>query len=446
MACLLESEIDDDSGRQYVKMHDVIRDMAIWITRDRGQNENKWLVIDKDEDMSAEMISKWGEAEKVFIWGEFIRNIRGTLAACSQLQILFVRKTNVTLVPRGFFDSACLTVLDMSDNEHIQLFPEEICNLICLRYLNLSKTGIRELPREIKNLTRLRWLLLDKTSEHFLIPTGAITSLPLNVFSQWLWSTNLSDPSYVFTGWGSFPGQSNEKEIIEELERMQHLTDLSIFVSKASSALKIFQSPNLQRSISKVMIKDCQDLADIIISYSPTVSGLFSHLKVLHLEDCPMLREMKITQRIGQAPGGFCFPSLIDVLVRKCGLLNLSWLAHAPELSTLRVLDCESLEKILGDGYVGEESAALGLFLHLRILMIEYLPSLTSIYDQTLPFPQLEHLSIQRCPRLRKLPLDSNSTRGSLKKVLTNRQWWNNLEWDDDAARSIFTAKWSQLG
>ncbi|KAI6689553.1 hypothetical protein NL676_026381 [Syzygium grande] len=62
-ACLLESGLDL-YGEEYVKMHDVIRDMATWIARDRGQKENKLLVIENAEDISEEMISKWREAKK----------------------------------------------------------------------------------------------------------------------------------------------------------------------------------------------------------------------------------------------------------------------------------------------------------------------------------------------------------------------------------------------
>ncbi|KAL3737119.1 hypothetical protein ACJRO7_025959 [Eucalyptus globulus] len=122
-ACLLESGYNDYGP--YVKMHDVIRDMATWITRDRGQGENKLLVIEKEEDMSAKMISKWGEAEKVSLWGGWIQNIDQTPPSCSQLKTLFVRETNVRLVPIGFFNSmvACLTILDLSNNRHIKLFP-----------------------------------------------------------------------------------------------------------------------------------------------------------------------------------------------------------------------------------------------------------------------------------------------------------------------------------
>ncbi|KAF8030804.1 hypothetical protein BT93_D0100 [Corymbia citriodora subsp. variegata] len=220
MACLLESvrdDDDDDDEDQCVKMHDVIRDMAIWIARDHGRRENKLLVIEKEEDLSAKMIFKWGEAKKVSLWGRCIQNIDQAPPRCSQLETLFVRKTFVSLVPRGFFDSmaTCLTVLDLSNNSDIVLFPEEICDLINLQYLNLSQTNISELPMEMKNLTHLRRLLLNhmgysEVGDSVLIPMGAITSLPLNVFSMW--------ESY----------SKKEEEMVEELGHMQDLTDLSI--------------------------------------------------------------------------------------------------------------------------------------------------------------------------------------------------------------------------
>ncbi|KAK2631419.1 hypothetical protein EUGRSUZ_L02932 [Eucalyptus grandis] len=312
-ACLLESGFDL-YGRPIVKMHDVIHNMAIWIARGHGQWENKLLVIENEEDMSTEMISKWGEAGKVSLWGSLIANINRTPPICSQLETLFVRETKVRLVPRGFFESmtACLKVLDLSDNENIESFPEGICDLISLQYLNLSGTCISELPGEIKNLTRLRWLLLDNIKSGISIPTGAIASLPLNVLS--MWRCNLK----------------KEEEVVAELKDMQDLTDLSIMVQKSFSALKLFQS--LQRCIRRVWINDCEDLTCIPISRSLKGSDNFSHLEVLYLKNCPMLVKMEITQGIGRVPNYYCFPSLVEVLIANCRSLDLSWLVHAPKL------------------------------------------------------------------------------------------------------------------
>ncbi|KAK3439989.1 hypothetical protein EUGRSUZ_B00330 [Eucalyptus grandis] len=409
-ACLLESGPYNVYERATVKMHDVIRDMATWIARDHGQRENKLLVIENEKDMSAEMISKWREAEKVSIWGNLITNINRAPPVCSQLETLFVRKTRVGLVPRGFFESmtACLKVLDLSDNKIIDSFPEEICNLISLEHLNLSSTCIVKLPKEIKNLTRLRCLLFDNRYIPYtsiLIPTGAIASLPLNVFSLWQCSLD------------------KEEKVVEELGNMQYLTDLSIKVQKSFSVLKIFQS--LQRCIRRVYITNCKDLPSISINHSSEGSGDFSHLEVFHLFNCPMLVKMEITQGIEREPNCFCFPSLVHVFVQSCGFLDLSWLVHAPKLRKLEVKVMPSMEKIIGD-----EFATLGLFSCLKYLTIENLPNLRSICDHTLPRGM--EFRVGKCPGLKKLPLDSNGARGGFS-ICGSEDWWANFKWNPAA-------------
>ncbi|KAI6689521.1 hypothetical protein NL676_026349 [Syzygium grande] len=350
-ACLLESGLD--SNGEYVKMHDVIRDMATWIARGHGERERKWLVIEREEDMSEEMISKWGEAEKVSIWGKWIRNIDNTPSQCPQLETLFVRETRVTFMPKGFFDSmtACLAVLNVSDNKYIKSFPEGICNLINLRYLNLSGTG-------------------------------AITSLPLNVFSLWKCTVYLKERGLV-----------KKEETVEELGCMQHLTDLSINMHESSSAQK----------------------------YSnPRIYGDAHALSILLYQ----AEEMKITQGIGRAPNCSCFPNLVDVWVNKCGLSDFS--------GTLMVVSCDSMERIIGDGFAREELADSGLFARLEILYLYSLPKLTSICDQALSFPQGVLFCVGQCPGLRKLPLDSSSARGSFE-VGAPKEWWAGFEWDPTA-------------
>ncbi|KAF8024914.1 hypothetical protein BT93_F1918 [Corymbia citriodora subsp. variegata] len=393
MACLLESERDYKG--EYIKMHDVIRDMATWIARDRGQRENKLLVIEREEELSAKMIFKWGEAKKVSLWGKCIWNIYQAPPRCSQLETLFVRETNVKLVPRGFFDSmvAHLTVLDLSSNRNIKLFPEWICNMINLQYLNLLKTHICELPREIKNLT-------------------PIASLPLNVFSKWE------------------SGLEMEEEMVKELGRMQYLTDLSIRVYKSSSALKIFQS--FQRCIRRVEIFENNNLTYISISPSLKGSDNFSHLEELLLRRCPRHVKMETSQGIGRAPNSSCFPSLVDVNVEHCGLLDLSWLVHAPKLQRLKVISCGVMETIVGDEIAREELVTSGLFSRLEYLRIDYLPKLRSICNHTLFFPPGVGFYIRGCPRVRKLPFDSNSARGSFS-IIGDEHWWAKFKWDPTA-------------
>lgn len=170
-------------------------------------------------------------------------------------------------------------------------------------------------------------------------------------------------------------------------------------------------------------------------------SNSFLHLERLYLWSCTTLKEIEITQEVGRAPKYSCFPNLVWVVIMECGFLDLSWLVHTPKLQKLLVDSCKSVEKIIGDGFALEELVASGLFSRLERLRIRNLPNLTSICEQTLPFPQLKSLEIYKCPRLRKLPLDSNSARGSLEEIRVEADWWAKLEWEDDAARAHFTAR-----
>ncbi|KAL3737118.1 hypothetical protein ACJRO7_025958 [Eucalyptus globulus] len=140
-------------------------------------------------------------------------------------------------------------------------------------------------------------------------------------------------------------------------------------------------------------------------------SNGFLHLEQLNLWGCTMLKEIEITQEVGRAPKYSCFPNLVTVTIDYCGFLDLSWLVHIPKLQELNIGGCDSMEKIIGDGFAPEELVASGLFSCLKRLNISNLPNLTSICERTLPFPQLKSLGIFNCPRLGKLPLDSNSAR-----------------------------------
>ncbi|RVW77089.1 Disease resistance protein RPS5 [Vitis vinifera] len=51
----------------------------------------------------------------------------------------------------------------------------------------------------------------------------------------------------------------------------------------------------------------------------------------------------------------------------------------------------------------------------------------------------LEIISVINCPRLRRLPIDSNSATKSLKKIEGDLTWWGRLEWEDESVEEIFT-------
>ena len=70
-----------------------------------------------------------------------------------------------------------MRVLNLSNNDNLIELPVEIGKLVALRYLNLSRTKIRELPIELTNLKNLMTLLLDSMKSLKIIPHELVPGL-----------------------------------------------------------------------------------------------------------------------------------------------------------------------------------------------------------------------------------------------------------------------------
>ncbi|KAL5720991.1 hypothetical protein ACHQM5_013605 [Ranunculus cassubicifolius] len=96
------------------------------------------------------------------------------------------------------------------------------------------------------------------------------------------------------------------------------------------------------------------------------------------------------------------------------------------------------MERIL----VEEDSVACdeNTFSRLKQLHLSGLPRLESIYSSALPFLSLMEVVIYDCPKLRSLPLDSNSAQNVMQFIKGSSDWWNNLEWENESTKSTFTS------
>ncbi|KAK8674633.1 hypothetical protein V6N13_032742 [Hibiscus sabdariffa] len=78
-------------------------------------------------------------------------------------------------------------------------------------------------------------------------------------------------------------------------------------------------------------------------------------------------------------------------------------------------------------------------FLKLERLGLLSLPKLKSIYWDALPFPCLKRIHVGDCPKLKKLPLNSDSAKGNHITIWVRKEdWRNNLEWENKATRDAF--------
>ncbi|KAK9229568.1 hypothetical protein WN944_022531 [Citrus x changshan-huyou] len=110
----------EEDGEGSVTLHDVIRDMALWIAYELAEEEENF-----------------------------------------------------------WFMQPCLKVLNLSNSPCLEKLPSRISRLVSLQHLDLSSSGILELPKELGFLGNLACLNLENTSSH-----GTITRQLISNFSK----------------------------------------------------------------------------------------------------------------------------------------------------------------------------------------------------------------------------------------------------------------------
>lgn len=410
--CLLE-EVQTYFGN-YVKMHDLLRDLALWIA---SQDEGNKILASKpenDELIIEQQSVTWNEAVRVSLWSFLVTSLAPrpfslwrflkksptpAPPSCPRLLTLLVRYASMKELPEWFFQSMpALRVLEWSRNGNLTKLPMQKGELINLRYLNLSDTVISELPIEIKGCCKLIILLLDGTKKLKAIPKGLLSELSaLQVFSRvpTVHYKSYKDKSSVF-------GVSDSSLL--ELESLKHIQDVSVVLSTVDSVQKFQSSSKLKSCIRRLIIK------------TPESSSTSSITTMLHDGD---------------------FQNLQDLFISNCSVQYLTCLVKIPLLRFLFASNCPLLEEIIANHEA--EEPIIG-FTHLKQLNLNGLPELRSICGSAMAFPSLESIYVSQCQNLKKLPLNSQS--GKRNTVLIGgEEWWNQLAWDDDATKDVFSSK-----
>ncbi|RZB53465.1 Translation factor GUF1-like, mitochondrial [Glycine soja] len=131
-----------------IKMHDMIRDMALWLACDHGSNTSIQILSGKSD--------------------------------CSNLSTMIVRNSELTdLSDEIFLTANTLGVLDLSGNKRVKELHAIIGELVSLQHLDLSGTGIQELPRELQNLKKLSTTREKSTIDLSQYPTELVRNFSI---------------------------------------------------------------------------------------------------------------------------------------------------------------------------------------------------------------------------------------------------------------------------
>ncbi|XP_028061861.1 disease resistance protein At4g27190-like [Camellia sinensis] len=446
-ACLLLEGKDEN----FVKVHDVIRDVALSIAKDDG----KEILVKHGE-------KKWPEKDTCESSSAMSLRFDNTLElpddlVCPQLHTLAMKlKRNINPllnVPDRFFSGMeKLTILEL--NRICMLPPLSLANLVNLRMLwldncvlgdiailkdlnnnleilSLQGSNIEVLPSEIGQLTRLRLLDLGNCKKLTEIPQGVISNL------------SRLEELYILDDYEFGHREERSKVNLDELGKLTQLTTLEIHIPNVTLLPKDFCFENFIRfkisigisiigmPISDTSSKSCKLVG---VSLMDKFIVLLLRAEELHLEKIEGLQEVlhdrggegSFMERHRLNPSGF-FNNLIQLTILDCRLKYLFSLSCArgfPRLQRLGIFNCEMMEAIVGIEEEKDEdelSSQVINFSQLKYLCLGNLPKLISFYpkvekmstsegssstqaqflfNEKVAFPVLEYLNIQKLPNI----------------------------------------------
>ncbi|RWR88041.1 putative disease resistance protein isoform X1 [Cinnamomum micranthum f. kanehirae] len=452
-------------GEMCVKMHDLIRDMAIDITR----TENPRSVIYAGQQLKEFSTELPEDAMRISLMLNDIKEL-SVEPNCQHLLTLFLQINPLQKIsPDSYFNHMC-----------------------SLRVLNLSFTHIKSLPNSVSNLKNLRALHLDNTSELRVFPAGIIPRL-----------SHLEELTMRESGW-KWSSKTGEGAGIEEIMNSTRLAILDIQFKELSDFLQHAKSNKWQtmkrfflavgRSVLLDSVAECScveiggcdligeenqlllpDTTQRLVISDCQISSLWHFTRLLHkselyrcqisfcknmeylmAEEEPLLPDIKeleifcireLLVLCKGIPSPDALKSLESLIVFRCKklkyLLPARLLQQLRCLKSISVLSCWQMKEIVGEeeemGITREDdNNAMLILSQLQRLCIHDLPELKGICSRVFICNALETIDIFRCLELKKLPFSVDNLPCALKEIKAEKEWWDSVEWDHPRTKAHF--------
>ncbi|KAL0754631.1 hypothetical protein Bca101_092299 [Brassica carinata] len=397
-ACLLMTV--DTSEK--VKMHDVLRQMALWVASSFGEKDENFIVKTCAGLKEMPKVTDWKAVRRMSLGRNEIRDISISPDCLNLTTLLLTRSGTLVNISGKFFQSMPkLVILDLSTNINLAKLPEEVSNLVSLRHLDLSRTCLENLPEGLGKFIQLRYFALRGVRTR---PSLSVISSLVNIEMLLL-----RDTTFV------------NMELIDDIKSMKNLKGLGISIE--STVGSCIQHITLERVISK----------EGPLQFETAMASLRS----IEIQGGTISDIMEHTSYGCRSTSAISFQNLSVVKISRVnGMQDLSWLVFAPNLISIHVMgpsrelqEIISREKVSG---ILNEGSSIVPFRKLRELQLRFLMELKSIYWERLELPSLERVFIMRCPKLKKLPF-SKERAYYFDLRAQNEEWFERLEWEDEA-------------
>ncbi|RVW94752.1 Disease resistance protein [Vitis vinifera] len=387
--CLLEN---GDGGRsRTVKKHDVVRDVSIWIA---SSDDKCKSLVQSGIGLSKIPESKLTESlKRISFMDNELTALPDRQIACPGASTLLVQNNRpLEIVPEEFLlGFQALRVLNLSETR-IQRLP--------LSLIHPCYTNIKELPAGLEQLSNLRELNLSCTDGLKTFRAGLVSRLSS------LEILDMRDSSYRWC----LKTETNEgKATLEELGCLERLIGLMVDLTGSTYPFSEY-APWMKRlksfriSVSGVPCYVWTDLL-FFMKFRPQ-GGCCAPNDLL-----PNLEELYLSSL-------YCLESISELV----GTLGLKF----SRLKVMKVLVCQKLKADLN---------VISCCSKLAGNTLKRLPKLKTLSRQEETWQHLEHIYVEECKSLKKLPLNEQSA-NTLKEIRGDMEWWKQLEWDDDVTSS----------
>ncbi|KMT04686.1 hypothetical protein BVRB_7g168690 [Beta vulgaris subsp. vulgaris] len=437
-SCLLETCQD----QRVVKMHDLVRRMALSIARDNfmvetgvtskmefsGNLHAISLIKSSISLIPSGNFLKFANLSTLYLQNNPIEVIpESFFLQMRTLHVLSLSATHIIRLPSSIGALEELQVLDLSSCQKLKEVPQ-LAKLHNLRFLDLSQTAVEKVPRSLEMLKKLTELDLSSVLEPKRVPNGVLSAL-----------SRLKRLSCHVLG------VIHELQNLKSLEildaKFENLFDLSVYVKSEHWRtlecfhLEVGHQIRPKRFYNRgVSLNGCtlsgQEAEQFVLPYD---------IWELYLDDCSgfsSLSEIIIsTNAYGFQQEAEAFSSLEICHVSRCNdveqLLSPGWMPYLQCLEILEVEECLQLKELM------PEDVNLP---QLKQLVLTSLPQLNSVYKGQLVCASLQSLTVMECPNLKRLPffyMEDQLVPSGLEWIEGQHKWWESLEWDKPKSKAL---------
>ncbi|GKV48827.1 hypothetical protein SLEP1_g55618 [Rubroshorea leprosula] len=460
--CLLEEAY----GKACVKMHDVVRDMALRI---KSTGPGRFMVKARmrlrkipDEDEWNEDLDKGNEG---------LRQISECFFAnMPLLKFLDLSNTGIEVLPNSICNLEYLTALILCRCKSLKRMPS-LSKLKALKKLDLDGAGLREAPEGIEMLENLEYLDLSCPNLRVL-PEGKISKLfrlqyqrKHPIFSTEIRGEEVARLEMLEWFEGTFYWVKDFSSFVSKLNPFGRPSHYFIEVGETGryeeGHFYKFNNNDLPKQkdptqLRTCALKYCEGIVCVVSlsSSSSTSLTVMNNLEVLTLKVLPDLRNVvkveKTRALLAPTISLHIFSNLKQLRVYNCSKLKKLFPCELLQGQGLRNLElfelnyCWGMEEIIGweEEEEGNQTTTPILITlpKLRILELEFLPELKRICPEkgVIVCESLNSINISFCPKVKRIPLclGRENARPSLPTIksiyISNpKEWWESLEWEN---------------